>query len=640
MEEVDGIILHSLRQCGLEVPEEVTGLKEFTTELIVEGAVLCLRVISPAAGGGLSHVLPPGMSARFRLGMSLAQACQELGYPGEIGYQTFLYSSESEIRRLFLFLLEKLPKESAVSADRPAGKMALLQRAIAEQIRVELATPWVPPLCRTPLLLSDPSRPVPFRSVPLSVPADVTDKTLRIPKGVQAYWSEFLPTVSGQCPGPARVAAAVLENNTAGVSAAQEWDAEWNSQGLASRLTPEEYRLRKRERLHKKVREQFRQAVTRGLADPVPALGVTALGVTALGVTAGGGGAPAGTAAVKGSRFVHTEKLIFTQEQDKPELLASPPGDRRAVSEDTEQDVQSRRAREAETLQERLQRTVAQVEALELDTRRLRGGFTQVEEELGASQQALAEHRESFRVRKATLDLLPDAHNNAAKLQAVVEGSAKRVLALTAQWESHRSPLVQQLRELKELGLSCQEASSRRVAQIREMRVKMKSTAEEVRSKEDLHRQLAADYESMPKDVARAAYTQRILEIVANIKRQKEEIGKVLADTREVQKDINGLAGKLERTFSVTDELLFKDAKKDETARKAYKHLAALHENCAQLIHTIEDTGAVMREIRDLEEQTELERSKKTLSNLERIVGDLRAMQHENSLLGARMHSA
>ncbi|CAN0064911.1 unnamed protein product [Lampetra planeri] len=616
MEEVDSIILHSLRQCGLEVPEEVTGLKEFTTELIVEGAVLCLRVISPAAGGGLSHVLPPGMSARFRLGMSLAQACQELGYPGEIGYQTFLYSSESEIRRLFLFLLEKLPKESAASADRPAGKMALLQRAIAEQIRVELATPWVPPLCRTPLLLSHSLLRRYGGSLSLCVST----------AGVQAYWSEVLPTVSGQCPSPARVAAAVLENNAAGVSAAQEWDAEWNNQGLASRLTPEEYRLRKRERLHKKVREQFRQAVTRGLADPVSALGVTA------GVLPGGGGAPAGTAAVKGSRFVHTEKLIFTQ------VRACAYGCVSVCAGVC--DVQAGRAREAEELQERLQRTAAHVEALELDARRLRGGFTQVEEELGASQQALAEHRESFRMRKATLDLLPDAHNNAAKLQAVVESSAKRVLALTAQWESHRSPLVQQLRELKELGLSCQEASSRRVAQIREMRVKMKSTAEEVRNKEDLHRQLASDYESMPKDVARAAYTQRILEIVANIKRQKEEIGKVLADTREVQKDINGLAGKLERTFSVTDELLFKDAKKDETARKAYKHLAALHENCAQLIHTIEDTGAVMREIRDLEEQTELERSKKTLSNLERIVGDLRAMQHENSLLGARMHSA
>jgi len=71
-----------------------------------------------------------------------------------------------------------------------------------------------------------------------------------------------------------------------------------------------------------------------------------------------------------------------------------------------------------------------------------------------------------------------------------------------------------------------------------------------------------------------------------------------------------------------------KDAKKDESVRKSYKYLAALHEvrhvafwsprssqntghmpplllpqNCHQLIQTIEDTGTILREIRDLEEQ-------------------------------------
>lgn len=75
--------------------------------------------------------------------------------------------------------------------------------------------------------------------------------------------------------------------------------------------------------------------------------------------------------------------------------------------------------------------------------------------------------------------------------------------------------------------------------------------------------------------------------------------------------------------------LSFQDAKKDDAVRKAYKYLAALHEvrepwawwagsrglaqvqalysccfqNCSQLIQTIEDTGTIMREIRDLEEQ-------------------------------------
>lgn len=81
---------------------------------------------------------------------------------------------------------------------------------------------------------------------------------------------------------------------------------------------------------------------------------------------------------------------------------------------------------------------------------------------------------------------------------------------------------------------------------------------------------------------------------------------KILHDTKELQKEINSLAGKLDRTFAVTDELVFKvmagdqkrvehwrgtlkkltsfpclfpqDAKRDEAVRKAYKYLAALHE--------------------------------------------------------------
>lgn len=46
---------------------------------------------------------------------------QELGYKGEIGYQTFLYSSETEIRSLLMFLVEKLPRERAETLDQPTG---------------------------------------------------------------------------------------------------------------------------------------------------------------------------------------------------------------------------------------------------------------------------------------------------------------------------------------------------------------------------------------------------------------------------------------------------------------------------------------------------------------------------------------
>jgi iron uptake system EfeUOB component EfeO/EfeM len=57
--------------------------------------------------------------------------------------------------------------------------------------------------------------------------------------------------------------------------------------------------------------------------------------------------------------------------------------------------------------------------------------------------------------------------------------------------------------------------------------------------------------------VSRSAYTRRITEIIGNICKQKEEIDKVLKDTKELQKTINNLTGQLERSFTVADELIF-----------------------------------------------------------------------------------
>lgn len=57
--------------------------------------------------------------------------------------------------------------------------------------------------------------------------------------------------------------------------------------------------------------------------------------------------------------------------------------------------------------------------------------------------------------------------------------------------------------------------------------------------------------------LCRSAYTRRILEIVGNIKKQNEEIQKILKDTREVQKEINTLNGQIDRSFTLSDEMIF-----------------------------------------------------------------------------------
>ncbi|XP_070963975.1 coiled-coil domain-containing protein 22-like isoform X2 [Oncorhynchus clarkii lewisi] len=613
MEEVDKILIHSLRQTGTDVGEDVQSVKRFSSELIVEAVVKCLRVIDPALGSSLSHSLPPGMSARFRVGMSLAQACQDLGYKGEIGYQTFLYSNEPEIRSLLMFLVEKLPRESAEALDQPAGKSVLLQKLIAAQIKAQLALPWLPPSCRLPLLCKtqNPGPSHSFHSQPLSLLHCLKVPGKKQLKEEKDYHREFLPPVTAQPSQHASVPASLLELHAGELSAAQEWDNEWNSQGLLSRLTPEEYRSRKRARLQKRIEEQLRTAA-QSHSDTLGAHTGSAL--TEL-LQSFGGSSLGGDILAKGTRFTHTEKFTFTQEPAKASQQMAAAASSLPSSHQSEEELQARQQEELASLQRQLQQLSLSLEEVGGDMRQLTVSILQVSDELKQKELSKVEKEDSVWVKKQTIDLMPDAENNLAKLQALVEGSAKRVVNLAAQWEKRRAPLIDEHRRLKELCSNQEMESSRKLSEIKELHNKIHQSAEESKKKEALYKQLITEFENLPKDVSRSAYTARILEIVGNIRKQKEEITKILSDTKDLQKEINNLTGKLDRTFAVTDELVFKDAKKDESVRKSYKYLAALHE-------------------------IETENGKKTVSNLEKILEDYKAIRQENSALAAKIREA
>ncbi|KAG8520797.1 Coiled-coil domain-containing protein 22 [Galemys pyrenaicus] len=645
MEEADRILIHSLRQAGTAVPPDVQTLRAFTTELVVEAVVRCLRVINPTVGSGLSHLLPLAMSARFRLAMSLAQACMDLGYPLELGYQNFLYPSEPDLRDLLLFLAERLPTDASEDADQPAGDSAILLRAIGSQIRDQLALPWVPPLLRTPKLqhLQGSTLQKPFHTSRLVMPALTSRGESR-----EFQASPLLPPAPTQVSQPAERAASLLERHA--IQLCQHTgrdhpgDEDWVHR--AARLPAQEDTRAQRQRLHKHLAEQLRQTWDR-LGAPPPARD--------LGELLQAWGAGARTDAPKGSRFTHSEKFTFHLE---PEAQAAQVSDVPAPSLRPEMDVRAAQEQELESLREQLEGVNHNIEEVEASMKTLGISLMQVETECRQSELSTAEHEQALRLKSRAVELLPDGVANLAKLQLVVESSAQRVIHLAGQWEKHRVPLLAEYRHLRKLQ-DCRELeSSRRLAEIQELHQSVRAAAEEARRKEEVYKQLVSELETLPRDVSRLAYTQRILEIVGNIRKQKEEItkvccvtcragrvgsgagGTILSDTKELQKEINSLSGKLDRTFAVTDELVFKDAKKDDAVRKAYKYLAALHENCSQLIQTIEDTGTIMREVRDLEEQIETEMGKKTLSNLEKIREDYRALRQENAGLLGRVREA
>ncbi len=57
------------------------------------------------------------------MGSRLADLLVTLGYPSgaDLGYQTFLYGNEKELRQIFMFLIDKLPKEREEEADANIG---------------------------------------------------------------------------------------------------------------------------------------------------------------------------------------------------------------------------------------------------------------------------------------------------------------------------------------------------------------------------------------------------------------------------------------------------------------------------------------------------------------------------------------
>ncbi|XP_065279125.1 coiled-coil domain-containing protein 22, partial [Emys orbicularis] len=429
MDEVDKILIHSLRLSGTQVPEEVQSLREFTTELIVESVVRCLRVIHPSLGASLCHVLPPGMSARFRVGTSLAQACQELGYQGEVGYQTFLYSSEPEIRRLLLFLVEKLPRDDAEDARQPAGKSAGLLRAIATTIKEQLGTPWVPPACRTPRLqrLQGTSLLKPFHAHPLVLPRDSGPAltSMSTPPERREFFGRFLPPVPAQPPQPGAVAPSLLERHAGDLGAQHDWEADWQSQGLASRLPPKEYVQWKRQRLQRRLLDQLRQA-----APPHGAAGPPQPGAPDLAQLLGAGGTRGPLA--KGSRFSHAQRLAH--EQDPQELVGQMQAAVETLpsSKTSEQVAGGTPVRGrvggvtggagaagggAGRLRGELQRLEAEMDAVGGEVKVLELSLSQAEAGLRQQRLALGGRKQTLQVKSRALELLPQAENNLAKLQ-------------------------------------------------------------------------------------------------------------------------------------------------------------------------------------------------------------------------------
>uniref|UniRef100_A0A2M4ALB1 Coiled-coil domain-containing protein 22 homolog n=1 Tax=Anopheles triannulatus TaxID=58253 RepID=A0A2M4ALB1_9DIPT len=537
MDDIDNIILHSLRQIDSDLDEDIQGLDQLTPSVLVRAVSKCLLLIDPSLD--LPTSLPPGMAQRFTVTARLAEACTTVGYRRDIGYQTFLYSNVAEVRRVFMFLIEQLPKESGDTAteELPFDRVTELESRILDTMRQQLHGSWSQRAAGTALDLRQRGTLRGHRRLPFVTQSDVTAEIKEYWLRRSGLWEEDIDEVDRRLP---------VQDQTASTSS----------------------------------------------VDAIAKL-----------------------------------QAYYAQNKAKSSILNEGEQDRDVGSESNQTTNQMA------LIEEDMQQLRSSLAEIQTEGQTLRAKRETIDRETKSIEQTVGRLKEEKKVKERTHILLENPEVNIAKLEAIIVAAGEKMKKLQSQWESHQAPLLAKLEEHRGRSSDSESKLQKMQQEIESVRHKSEEVIVDLQTKSALHARLVQQYERIGKTVSRTAYTGRILEIIGNIRKQKTDIDKILHDTRRLQKEINATTGQLDRQFTVTDDLIFRNARRDEFTKRAYILLVALHTECAELVAMVQETGTFKREVRELEDQIESEKDRNVAANLSQIERDLEEMQRESRRL-------
>nr|CAI5860956.1 unnamed protein product [Callosobruchus analis] len=209
---------------------------------------------------------------------------------------------------------------------------------------------------------------------------------------------------------------------------------------------------------------------------------------------------------------------------------------------------------------------IEEVQSLNVELNVLREELKSDEHELSKVQSMKNEEEEVLKntVSKVKLKLKTNAlatinkDENKAKLKNLIKKANDHLEDLANQWNEVQTPLLEELKTLQgtltETEAKLQEEKDR----LNSVKSTHSKLVEDLKEKTVVEQNLIQKYQQMGRNNNRSAYTKRILEIIGNIRKQNNEIQKVLSDTRRIQKDINNLTGQVDRSFTLCDELIFR----------------------------------------------------------------------------------
>lgn len=534
MEEIDAIIFCTLKEIGCEFSENETAFTNITQENLIKSIIMCLQKIQPSIN--LSFTIPRSMSARYQYGITVADACKKVGYKSDIGYQTILYGNIKDMRRILMFLIEKLPKEVENIIEYKSKRCTILKKLkkSLSSDRKQLNSS----------LFSNFSYVSVFLETGITLPGHKRNCT-------PAEWRNFcinsLKYITEQPSDLKYLIPSLITLNTKRLLNIYEYELKTTDDLSKSRVIQGEI-----EKINSKQTSYFNPVIKNLSKDEVENIS-------------------------KESEATYIKELVSKNNELKSLSLKQ---------HSTNMNLKLKL--------EKLEKEIA--------------------------------------VQEKSLNII-DNPEVVAKLKNKVDAAPDKIKRMNNKWSKYENEQKLILAELNETLNKKQAKNIKLEVVYGNEKLKLQNIFEDIQKKEDIIKICRNDLDSKPNYNSRSSYTQRILEIISNIEKQKIEINKNLNDTRQVQKEINSLDGKVERCFISIDELMFKVAKKDDTIRKCYKLLAAIHSNSSSIITSVKQTGTIGREIKDLEEQIENENPHQATANIQKLRKDLELVKNEQLLL-------
>ena len=163
----------------------------------------------------------------------------------------------------------------------------------------------------------------------------------------------------------------------------------------------------------------------------------------------------------------------------------------------------------------------------------------------------LEESRTGMEKHKKMLGLLPEGEANLVRLLGIVEKSKARLTGLQKQWQEHTKDTDVEYQKLQEGILMAKGIAARTAGRGRQPAVleQLEAVAEQMEATVLEHQRLVRVVEKVREGESRESHTERILAILKQLTKLQAGVDNVIADVKLVQKDINLLNGRLERTF-------------------------------------------------------------------------------------------